>query len=139
MQLPASGCVISNGDKLAFQRRDNNAPTNPNKLALFGGANEPGEEPGAAAIRELREETSLGFEDHDVTFLFSYFRDDVDRMQYIYRLETTEIDFDVYEGEGVEWRTIEQVLSSDDTTDGLRVAIMKFSDYLEEKQDVPTN
>lgn len=50
---------IQNSEKIAFQRRDSSAPTDPNLLGLFGGSIENGESPLDGAFRELEEETSL--------------------------------------------------------------------------------
>ncbi len=44
---------------LLLQERDERAPVNPDQWSLVGGGVEPGEEPDAAARRELAEETGL--------------------------------------------------------------------------------
>ncbi len=128
----ASACIIVGDGTLAFQRRDRFAPTNPNKLALFGGAHNTNENPHDAITRELREETSITFQDEDVEEIFSYFRADIGRMQYIFKLEIFNVDFKVFEGKAVEWFTPDEVLGRSDTTNGLREAIKRYKTYVKE-------
>lgn len=128
MKKAASATIITRGQYLAFQRRDEHAPKDKNKLSLFGGANEGEELPSEGAERELREETSLSFESDDLTFLCTYYREDLDKMQHLYVLHTDETSFDVYEGKGVEWYTMEEILGHSDISVGLRESLMKYKE-----------
>ncbi|MEV6849461.1 NUDIX domain-containing protein [Actinoplanes sp. NPDC051411] len=51
--------LVDRAGALLLQLRDDKAPYYPNVWGLPGGAVEPGETPGEAAVRELWEETSL--------------------------------------------------------------------------------
>lgn len=51
--------VFTFNGKLIMQRRDKDAPNNPNMLGFFGGLVEKGEESRDAIKREIAEETSL--------------------------------------------------------------------------------
>lgn len=124
--------MIVCGDMFAFQRRDQDAPTNKGKLAIFGGAIEVGEDPFTAVTRELREETTIQFDSSDLMSIGSYFRPDVKRMQHLFLLETTQRVFDVLEGDGVEWYTLDDVLARTDISYGLRVACSKYREMKED-------
>lgn len=128
MRTPASAVILVRGDLFAFQRRDANAPTNKYKLALFGGSVELNETPFDGAVRELREETSLAFSPEDIVEVCSYYREDVDRMQYLFEFKTAQDTFEVFEGEGVEWYSLGDILGRSDITDGLRMALLKYAE-----------
>ena len=122
----ASGTFIRRGDMFALQRRDANAPTNPNKLSLFGGSGEPGETAHDCAVRELREETSLQFRPDDVVPIMEYYRSDARRMQYIFELRTSAEDFEVFEGLGFEWHHAKELIDNQETTLGFQEALRKY-------------
>jgi 8-oxo-dGTP pyrophosphatase MutT (NUDIX family) len=56
---------IKGTDRLVFQRRDSQAPTDANLLGLFGGSIETGELPLDGAEREFAEETSFRLKRRD--------------------------------------------------------------------------
>ena len=86
---------------LLLQERDEHAPVEPDKWCLVGGGVEPGEEPDAAARRELAEETGFVRDDlvslgrHDLPCAV-HGRDLVD----LFTARTSATDADVVCGEG---------------------------------------
>jgi 8-oxo-dGTP diphosphatase len=86
---------------LLLQERDEHAPVEPNKWCLVGGGVEEGEEPDAAACRELAEEIGIVRDDlmplgrHDLPCAF-HGRDIVD----VFTARTSATDADVVCGEG---------------------------------------
>ena len=86
---------------LLLQERDEHAPIEPNKWCLVGGGVEEGEQPEAAARRELAEETGIVRDDlvamgrHDLPCAF-HGRDMVD----LFTARTSATDADVVCGEG---------------------------------------
>ncbi|HET8670665.1 MAG TPA: NUDIX domain-containing protein [Candidatus Saccharimonadales bacterium] len=113
---------IENTNKLVFQRRDGKAPTDPNLLGLFGGSLEAGETPIEAAFRELTEETSLQVAQDDLTLA-----GDADMPTakgpahaHVYTVVVPDADFEVYEGEGLEVFTKDEVLSRNDLAPAAR-------------------
>ena len=58
----AAVLLVDTAGRLLLQLRDEHAPVSPNQWSFPGGHVEPGEDPEAAAQRELLEETSLRLE-----------------------------------------------------------------------------
>lgn len=97
--------------RFVMQRRGKDAPTNPGKLGLFGGHVED-EEPSAAILRELREETSL--EPYKLQIAFFKRCDGTDTAYFYYTGIVRALDFEVFEGDGAEAYTRQELLERDD-------------------------
>lgn len=112
---------IAGTDKLAFQRRDDKAPTDPNVLALFGGGLEAGETPLQAAYRELHEETSLLIPIEDLRpegqfEVVSATKPEGRDTVYLFSVTIPDANFEVYEGVGCECYTVEELLARTDVS-----------------------
>jgi 8-oxo-dGTP diphosphatase len=57
--MVAAVLVVDRSQRVLLQLRDSEAPVLPDKWSLVGGHLEPGEQPEAAARREVREESAL--------------------------------------------------------------------------------
>ena len=107
-------------DKYIFQRRDGNAPTSPHLLGFFGGQMEPGELADEAAVRELKEETSLDVGslalEHIVnSVLPSGLHNKTESIElHLFSATVPDVNFAVYEGVGSEAYSREDVLSRTD-------------------------
>ncbi len=88
-------------EHVVMQARDEYAPTAPNMLAFFGGAMESGEDPRLAALRELKEETTLEFDDIDLVHIIDYPRPENDGVMHLFALKITSTNFEVKEGKGM--------------------------------------
>lgn len=122
--------VLPDG-RLAFQRRDGGTKISPNKLALFGGHIEPGEQPQQAIYRELSEETSLKLLESEIVPAGDYKIMHVDLggeefHYHLYRVDVADANFSVYEGSGAEVYTAQEALERDDITNSARRAIVNF-------------
>lgn len=107
-----------------FQKRDANAPTNPNKIGLFGGGIEAGESVIAAVIRELKEELEIEVASDDAVGAYS--NASVLPDEYICVTHFKNIDPDkavLHEGEAILELTLEEALARDNLASSLRVAI----------------
>ena len=111
---------INNSDKLAFQRRDNKAPSDPNVLGLFGGSIEEGEIPLEGAFRELEEETSLHIPKEDFQLLAETSMPTAtgDAKVYLFTVRIPDAPFEVYEGDGYELYTKSEFLKRSDISKG---------------------
>jgi 8-oxo-dGTP pyrophosphatase MutT (NUDIX family) len=111
---------IKSSDTLAFQRRDNKAPTDPNVLGLFGGSIEEGETPLEGAFRELAEETSLHVVKEDFQFLAETSMPTTagDAKVYLFTVQIPNTPFEVYEGDGYELYTKSEFLKRNDISKG---------------------
>ena len=110
---------ISGTKKIAFQRRDNQAPTDPNVLGLFGGGIEKGELPLDAAYREIHEETSLRIKRDALRPLYETDLSTPRGVVKVYMFTTAIPDepFKVYEGTGYECYTKDEFLARDDVSE----------------------
>ncbi len=113
---------VKNTDKFVFQRRDGNAPTDPNLLGLFGGSIENDETPLEAALRELTEETSLRVLQDDLTLVGDADMPTINgpAHAHVYAVVVPSADFEVYEGEGLEVFTKSEALSRSDLAPAAR-------------------
>lgn len=72
-QISAAVILVSKNNEFLLQQRDNKPGiTNPGQISCFGGAIEPGEEPAACALREIKEETSLSLKPSDIKLFNVY-------------------------------------------------------------------
>lgn len=113
LRLPDSNYV--------FQRRDEESPNSPNMLGFFGGGVEREESPYAAAVRELREETSIDFEDPEIKRVVSFPKLTSERPVHVFILRIITANFEVKEGTGAETYDLNEVVKRDDITDGVRI------------------
>lgn len=118
--------------RFVFQRRDGKAPTSPNMLTFFGGAVDNNEEPYEAALRELREETSLEFKNSDIKKILSFPRAALSGYNvHLHLLDIGSLDFEVYEGKGSEAHDLEDAITRPDISDGTRIACVYLKRYVE--------
>jgi 8-oxo-dGTP pyrophosphatase MutT (NUDIX family) len=110
---------------IAFQRRDDKAPTEPNLLGLFGGGIEAGETPPVAALREINEETSLGVAAQELRFCFDADMPTERGMAraYLFMVGIMHTDFEVYEGSGFEMHSRVAALKRADLSPGAGVLL----------------
>jgi 8-oxo-dGTP pyrophosphatase MutT (NUDIX family) len=108
--------------RLIFQRRGPTAPTSPNLLGLFGGHVEPNEHPDDAVRRELSEETSLDISKLSFKKLDEAEIDDF-RHFYYYISDVNNVDFEVFEGEGLEVYSPAEAASRNDITPSTRKSL----------------
>lgn len=100
-----AGVILVNDEGLILlQLRDEHAPVAPNKWSLVGGHMEPGEEPEAAARRELEEETALSA--GDLTLAFHQTTTGADGSSltewWVYAGRTSAVASDIVVGEGAD-------------------------------------
>lgn len=105
---------------VVMQQRDEFAPTAPNQLVFFGGAMKPHEDPRQAALRELKEETILVFEDNNIMHVIDYPRPENNGMMHLFALRIDSDIFEVNEGRGKTTVALQDVPSLD-TADGSRL------------------
>jgi 8-oxo-dGTP diphosphatase len=124
-----AGAILFNPQtqQILMQKRDAFAPVNPNKWALFGGGGEPGEDPLACLVRELKEELSVDISPSAFTPLQDYLNERLATWRYTYvaehRLEKSEMVLG--EGEDFDWIPFNEVLKLD-LTDTTRLDIEFF-------------
>jgi 8-oxo-dGTP pyrophosphatase MutT (NUDIX family) len=115
----AGVCLVLPDGKLVLQRRTQDAPYGAGMLGIFGGMMEPGESSEACIARELEEETSLIAKNLKLQLRTDFTlpaSDDypVDRHFYIYISPIGDASFDVYEGDGAEVYTKDELATRDD-------------------------
>lgn len=120
--------LFIDSDTVLLQHRDKDAPTNPGKYTFFGGSVEEGETVATAVSRELREETSIEFQDSDLNYVASFKRSGGGVM-YVYALKLTSDEFEVYEGQGKQAMRVSDVHAHPSVTEGTKEAVK----YLLEK------
>lgn len=115
MKKIAAAILITKDSKVVLQRRTDDDPFKPNKLALFGGHMEGNETPDEAVERELGEETSLG--KLEFTLLAE---------QHWYVASVDDANFEVYEGAGAESFDLDEALARDDLSFSTRYALERL-------------
>lgn len=107
--------------RVVFQRRTQDAPTNPGKLGLFGGHIEWGESPMQALIREICEETGIVSTASDIKFMTKLGSEG--GYVFVFKAAILNADFPVYEGDGAEVYTVAEALARDDLTHNTHKAV----------------
>jgi 8-oxo-dGTP pyrophosphatase MutT (NUDIX family) len=107
--------------RLVLQRRTKDAPYAPGLLTLFGGWVEANETPLECIKREITEETNLDVNNMDIQtitdFIVPASQDfDKDRHFYLYKASIPNLDFEVYEGDGAEAFSIDELKNRPDLT-----------------------
>ena len=110
-------CILKLPDgKFVFQRRSKDAPVSPGLIGLFGGHIEAGETADQAMSRELSEETSLDINALTVTSVGKFDMLEDGTRVFLYKSEIEDYSFEVFEGDGLEVYSLEEVLEKDDVT-----------------------
>ncbi len=117
--------------RVVLQRRTKDAPRAPGKLGMFGGELESGEHHRMCVEREVSEETSLPVseltfdyvghivvpaEESETGLAFS---------THLYTAQILSLDFEVFEGDCAEARTLEELKDRTDLTSICRRALSK--------------
>ncbi len=108
--------------KGSFQRRTDDAPVSPGLLSFFGGHIEAGETSHDAIVREINEETSLDLKHQDfrklLTVRFDPRGENKEKEYTLFVADTHSENFEVYEGEGSEVHSIDELLQREDVAPG---------------------
>ena len=114
LRLPDGTC--------ALQRRTNDEPVSPGLLSFFGGHIEADETSHDAIVREISEETSLDLKHGDfkklLTVKFDPRGTNKEKEYTLFVADTNRENFEVYEGEGSEVYSIDELLQRDDVAPG---------------------
>ncbi len=107
--------------KLIVQRRTKDAPYGAGLLGIFGGWVEDGESPEECLRREITEETSLNpaelvLEPHGDFVIPAGADFDSDRHFYLWFADVPDMEFEVYEGDGAEAFTLQELSKRTDVT-----------------------
>jgi 8-oxo-dGTP diphosphatase len=110
-------CILQlPGDRFALQRRSKDVKMSPGLLGLFGGHIDPGELPENAVLRELGEETSLHIEELQISLVGRYEFSNDAVVVFLYKTNITDETFEVFEGDGAEIYTREELRLRDDVS-----------------------
>jgi len=115
--------------QIVLQRRDDQAPLGANRLAFFGGHVEPGETQDEAMRRELGEETSLDVTSLDIQPAHQFEligQNGVVSHFHTYTANIPNADFTVYEGQGAEVHSVEQIFTREDVVSSVIHALTKL-------------
>lgn len=130
----AAVALVLPDKRLVLQRRDRNTMDAPGKLSLFGGRIHVGENPHDAAVRELREETSLTVNRTDIhpigklTLPASISAGARNITFHVYSMKITDPDFEVHEGMGAEIYSIRSLLSRKDVSSSTMYTVNKIKE-----------
>ena len=130
--------LLLGSDTVVLQHRDKDAPTNPGMYTFFGGSIENGEDGRTAAARELREETSLVFDDDALRVIAAYPREGGGVMS-VFTLLLSSDEFDVYEGAGKFVMSLQNVLANPLVTEGTKIAARHIIETRKEIVHVSAN
>ncbi|MBI3889376.1 NUDIX domain-containing protein [Candidatus Saccharibacteria bacterium] len=108
-------------ERIILQRRTKDAPYGAGLLGIFGGWVEDGETVDECLLREIDEETSLRAKTLTPKLMTDFIIEagadfNKDRHFYLYETDVANMDFDVYEGDGAEAFTIDEVKQRKDLT-----------------------
>lgn len=107
--------------RYVLQRRTKDAPYAPGLLGIFGGWVEANETPLGCVKREIAEETNIKLDEIQIQsntdFVMPASKDfDKDRHFYLYNAHISNLDFEVYEGDGAEAYSLEELKQRTDLT-----------------------
>jgi UDP-N-acetylmuramoylalanine--D-glutamate ligase len=101
-------------NSILLQKRDEFAPSNPNKWSFFGGSSETGESPLETFVREFEEETRFVLDTTRILPLVSYQNEREHKMRHIFFVKTEKnIDVELQEGADYGWFTCTDALELD--------------------------
>lgn len=111
-----------------MQRRTKDAPYGPGKLNIFGGWVEQGEAVYECLIREIQEETSLDTSKLIISpltnFIIPASKDfDKERHFYLYQTNVEDMSFKIYEGDGAEAFSLDELKTRTDLTGSAEFSI----------------
>ena len=114
--------------RYVFQRRDQQPGLrSAGLLGFFGGGVEKGETFLQAALRELGEETSVKATAENLELVADFVGTDEESLHFnIFRLMIEHDDFEVFEGQGKEAYTKDELLSRDDLTISVQTTLEKL-------------
>ena len=112
-----SGAFLYNPktQSILLHLRDDKAPVNPNKWALFGGGNENNESPEECLIRELNEELGIKVKEDELRCLCDYFNANTNDWHYAFYIESDKLksEMQLNEGADFDWVPLDRVLEYD--------------------------
>lgn len=119
-------------NRIVLQRRTQDAPYGAGKLGIFGGWLEENETPLEGLKREIVEETSLDLSLLDIKFLTDLSMPassdfPQNRHFYLYSTKITDMRFEVYEGDGAEAFSLEEIHQRQDLTGSAEFVFAKLS------------
>ncbi len=108
-------------NRIILQRRTQDAPYGAGFLGIFGGWVEQNETVDECLLREIQEETSLDIDALHPRLLTDFVIQagedfDTDRHFYLYEAFVDNLDFEVYEGEGAEAFSLDEIQKRSDLT-----------------------
>lgn len=117
--------------RIILQRRTKDAPYGAGLLGIFGGWVESNETPWECLLREIEEETSLAarvlkpklIKDFIIKATDDFNRD---RHFYLYEASVDDMNFNVYEGDGAEAYTLDEINQRSDLTVSARYTFKMF-------------
>jgi 8-oxo-dGTP pyrophosphatase MutT (NUDIX family) len=119
VQKFTQACLVLPDGRFILQRRTKDAPHAAGLLGFFGGWVESNETPDSCVIREIKEETSLDVLVQNIKFYKDYILPGTKdyhgkRHFYLYKIPVITAEFEVYEGDGAEIYTLDELKSRED-------------------------
>jgi mutator protein MutT len=120
----AAGLFRLPDGRIVLNRRSQDSPVSGGLLAFYGGHIDEGERPEQAVKREISEETSLDVDGLKIEFLARYkIKEATDKEFFLYEVHVPKADFEVYEGDGSETFSRNEILSRQDIALSVRYAL----------------